>query len=377
MAAHALLSASSAARWLHCPPSVRLTEKLPDTASRYAAEGTLAHAMAEDMLRAFIAGKRWRLTKRFKNDPLFYEGMAEDVRPYVDYVEDAFAAAGKGAALDVEARLDFSEVVPQGFGTGDAVITAPGRLEIVDLKFGKGVVVDAEDNPQIMLYGLGALLAYDFIYDIGEIRMTIVQPRLDHVSSFAMSADALRRWSEDVVRPRAKLAYAGEGERAAGDWCRWCKIKASCRVRAQAMLAVADKRTRAQLTDTELSEILAQREAIKNWLTDVEGGVMDRLLRGESLAGWKLVEGRSNRKVCDADGLAEALTARYSADEIYKPRELKTITALEKLHGKKAFAEDFAAYIEKPPGKPTIAPESDKRPAIGTPETQFEFEDLQ
>lgn len=379
MTQHALLSASSAARWLNCPRSVRLTENIKEEgASVYAAEGTLAHAVAERALRWYQqhnALKGWRIPKRLKDDALYYEGMKDDVMPYVDYVIQAFEARGAASALDVESRLDFSEYVPGGFGTGDAVIVDDGRLEIVDLKFGKGVPVDADHNPQIMLYGLGAFLAYDYIYGIETVRMTIVQPRLDHITTFEMSAADLLDWAEHTVKPIAHLAYDGKGEQKAGDWCRWCKIKATCRTRAQALSAVTAKREQAELTDAELSEILATRDAIKRWLTDIEDAVMDRLTAGGKLAGWKLVEGRSNRKINEPEKLAACLMDYFPPDEIYRPQELKTLTDLEKLVGKKRFAEEFGDFIYKPEGKPTLVPESDKRPALHSPEAEFEFEE--
>lgn len=381
MAQHALLSASSAARWLNCPRSVRLTENIKeDGTSVYAAEGTLAHAVAENALRWYKdhgSLKGWRIPRKLKDSDLFYDGMKDDVLPYVDYVIETFESRGEASALDIESRLDFSEYVPDGFGTGDAVIVDDGTLEIVDLKFGKGVPVDADNNPQIMLYGLGALLAYDYIYSIAKVRMTIVQPRLDHITTFEMAATDLLDWAEHTVKPIAHLAYDGKGEQRAGDWCRWCKIKATCRTRAQTLMAITDKRNQEELSDEEISEILSARDAIKRWLTDIEDTVMDRLTAGGKLGGWKLVEGRSNRKINDPEKLAGCLLEYYPAELIYKPQELKTLTDLEKLVGKKRFADEFGDFVYKPEGKPTLVPESDKRPALGSPENEFEFEEAE
>lgn len=381
MGAHALLSASSAARWLNCPRSVRLTKNIRDEGSSvYAAEGTLAHAVAENALqwhKDHGSLKGWRIPRKLKDNDLWYDGMKDDVLPYVEYVIETFESRSAAAALDIESRLDFSEYVPGGFGTGDAVILDAGVLEIVDLKFGKGVPVEADHNPQIMLYGLGAFAAYDYIYSIDTVRMTIVQPRLDHITTFEMAATDLIYWAETTVEPIARLAYNGQGEQKAGDWCRWCKIKATCKVRAQSLLAVTEKRNQAELSDAEISEILAARDAIKRWLTDIEDEVMDRLTAGGKLAGWKLVEGRSNRKINEPDKLAGRLLEQYSPELIYRPQELKTLTDLEKLVGKKRFAEEFGEYVYKPDGKPTLAPESDKRPALHSPEAEFEFEEVE
>lgn len=381
MGAHALLSASSAARWLNCPRSVRLTENIRDEGSSvYAAEGTLAHAVAENALQWYKdhgSLKGWRIPRKLKDSDLWYDGMKDDVLPYVEYVIETYESRSAAAALDIETRLDFSEYVPGGFGTGDAVIVDDGYVEIIDLKFGKGVPVEADHNPQTMLYGLGAYLLYDFIYDIKHVKMTIVQPRLDHITSFELSEKDLVYWAANTVKPIARLAYEGQGEQKAGDWCRWCKLKATCKVRAQSLLAVTEKRNQAELSDAEISEILAARDAIKRWLTDIEDEVMDRLTAGGKLAGWKLVEGRSNRKINDPDALAACLLEYYPAELIYKPQELQTLGALEKLVGKKNFAEEFGAFIEKPPGKPTLVPESDKRPALHSPEAEFEFEEVE
>lgn len=374
MAAHALLSASSAARWLNCPRSVRLTENIPDEGSSvYAAEGTLAHAVAESMLSYFKEHgnlKGWKPDK-FQGVELWYDGMAGDVMPYVEYVIQAC----ENATLDLETRLDFSAYVPGGFGTGDAVICADGILEIVDLKFGKGVPVDADHNPQLMLYGLGAYLAYDYIFDIHTVRMTIVQPRLDHITTFEMAAKDLLEWAENTVKPVALMAHNGDGAIKAGDWCLWCKIKATCKTRAETLKAITDKRHKEELSDAEISEILAARDSIKRWLTDIEDAVMERLNAGGKLDGWKLVEGRSNRKINDPEQLAACLSEYYPDELIFRPKELKTLTDLEKLVGKKNFADEFGDFIYKPEGKPTLVPESDKRPALHSAEAEFEFEE--
>lgn len=374
---HALLGASSAARWLHCPPSVRLTEKIEDQASVYAAEGSLAHEIAESQLRWYddngdLTG--WEVPDKLKNNDLYYPGMVEDVAPYVDYVIKAYESSGPEAFLDIETRLNYSDYVPEGFGTGDALIIGGGTLEIVDLKFGKGVPVDAEKNPQIMLYGLGGLLAYDFIYDVDTVKMTILQPRLDHVTSYTMTASDLYDWAAHTVQPIAALAYAGEGERATGDWCRWCKIKATCSKRAAELLKAADLMAQEELSDDQISAVLSLADDIKGWLSDLESYALSSALKGETIPGWKVVEGRSNRKIKDADELAEALLEEYSESDIFKPTELKSLTELEKIVGKKTMGERYGEYIYKPEGKPTLVPETDKRPTYSLVENQFDFE---
>lgn len=378
MTAHATLNASSADRWLHCPPSVRLTEGLPDASSSFAEEGTLAHAIAESALHYYKDNGKldgYKVPTAMRKHPFFYESMLDDVMPYIEYVVDTLEAKDKAAFLEIESRLDFSEWVPEGFGTGDAVIACNDTLEIIDLKFGKGKVVDAEENPQIMLYGLGALVANAYIYDIEKVRMTIVQPRLDHITTYTLSADALTDWANTVVRPLAQLAFAGQGVTSAGKWCQWCKIRSTCRVRAEALMQVADKRQKAVLTDSELSEVLSKASEIKAWLDGVEEAVTQRLMDGEAISGWKLVEGRSNRKIKDAEALEVVLTKDYAPQEVLKPQELLPLTALEKLIGKKKFMENYGDFIYKPKGKPTLVPESDKRPALGSPEADFNFED--
>lgn len=383
MAKHALLSASSASRWLNCPKSVRLTEDIPDgESSSFAAEGTLAHAIAEDYLREYATGKGrtvedYVVPERFKGNPLFYDGMYQDVTPYLEYVVSTFEGKSRVATLDIEARLDFSKYVPSGFGTGDAVIIDNGTLEICDLKFGKGVLVEAENNPQIMLYGLGALHAYDYIFDIRNVKMTIVQPRLDHVASFELSADDLRAWGHETVSPIAKLAYNGQGDQKAGDWCRWCKIKATCKARAEKQGQTVAMMAEAELTDDQICQILTASAEIKAWLSDIESHTVQRLSDGETLPGWKLVEGRSNRKIKEPEALAEKLlNCGVDAARIYKPQELQSLTALEKAVGKARFNELCGEFVYKPQGKATLVPESDKRPALGSVENDFNFEEM-
>ena len=381
MAKHALLSASSANRWLNCPKSVRLTEDIPEPkSSPFAAEGTLAHAIAEEYLRGCASGKGcafedYEVPDKFKNDPLYYDGMFQDVVPYLEYIVNTYESKSRAATLDIEARLDFSKYVPGGFGTGDAVIIDNDTLEIIDLKFGKGVLVEAEDNPQIMLYGLGALHVYDYIFDIRTVKMTIVQPRLNHLATFELKAHELREWGNKDVAPIAQLAYNGVGEQKAGEWCRWCKVKATCKARAEKQGQTIAMMAEAELTDDQICQVLAASSEVKAWLSDVESNIVQRLTDGGSLAGWKLVEGRSNRKIKEPEALAEVLLSNgVESALIYKPQELQSLTMLEKAVGKTRFKELCGDYVYKPPGKASLVPESDKRPALGSVENDFTFE---
>lgn len=367
MSAHAILSASGAKRWLTCPPSARLEEQYEDQPSEYAEEGTAAHALAE----AHLGLSKKALAKARKSE--YYDQSMEDyVARYVDIVLERYAEAqarSKDAVLLLEQRLDFSEWVPEGFGTGDVVIIADGVLEVIDLKYGKGVQVDAEDNPQLRLYGLGAWQAWELMYDIRSVRMTIVQPRLDHVSTSEMITEDLLEWAEGYVKPRAALAWEGNGEYQAGDHCRFCKAKATCRTRAEANLALAayDFRQGPELDQSEIADILGRIDDLVSWASDVKTYALEQAEKhGVKWPGWKLVAGRSIRKYVDPDQVAAALVAAGYDEALIYERSLLGITAMEKTVGKKAFAEILGDLVVKPEGKPTLAPENDKRPELNT-----------
>ena len=353
MAAHALLSASSSSRWLACPPSARLESRFPDSGSPYAAEGTQAHALAEEML-----------TGAPLSDAA--EDMKEYVSRYVDIVTEKLNLARKqtpDAVLLVEQRLDFSPWVPDGFGTGDAIIISDGTLEIVDLKYGKGVPVSAEGNTQMRLYALGAFHNYGILYDFDRITMTIVQPRLDSISSQTMDLSELLQWGEKVKDIAAK-AFRGEGELCAGSHCRFCRAAARCKKLAEYNLQVLQYEfLEAELMDPEdIAEVLKIEDDVVKWLGTVKKYALDRAVNhGEKFPGMKLVEGRSLRTITDEKGLAEKLTGEGYKD-IYKPVALKGITDLERLCGKKNFVKLSEGFIDKPAGKPVLVPEEDKRP---------------
>lgn len=357
---HAILSASSSARWLACPPSARINAELPETTSIYAEEGTKAHALAEKTLKGYLAGG----SADVKSDN---EEMKEAVQRYVDVCIEkinAAKAASPDAVVHVEFRLDFSTYVPDGFGTGDMVIVSDKSLEICDLKYGKGVPVSAEGNTQMRLYALGAVEEFGMLYAFDTVHMTIIQPRLDSVSTDTLSAGKLLDWGRSII-PVAKEAYDGKGEFQAGDHCRFCKFRPRCKALAAYMTEKTSLRKKQTLTDLETVSILQAAKDIKRWLTDLEDYALGKALDGYDWPGMKLVEGRSKRVITDPDAAAAALIDRgLDADAVYKPRELQTLTSLEKLVGKKSLSEALGDLIEKPNGKPTLVELSDKRPPL-------------
>lgn len=371
--AHALLSASGSKRWLSCTPSARLEESFPESKSDYAAEGTFAHAYAELRLKRAVANTikptiYKKMLADLQKDPLYSTSLEEYIEQYVAIVGEKFLAAKKNcsdALVLLEEKLDFSDWVPDGFGTGDVVIIADGILEIIDLKYGKGVEVSAEGNAQMRLYALGAINQYAMLYDFDLVRMTIVQPRLDNVSTDEISVSGLLKWGDEVVRPLAILATAGEGEFTAGDHCQFCKAKATCRARAEANLEMAkyDFQDPKLLSNDEIAEILAKAGALQKWASDIQDYALDQAENhGIRFPGWKLVEGRSNRKYTDETAVYEKLKAEgYTDATLYEPRKILGITAMEKAIGKKLFEDYLKDLIIKPAGKPTLVPQSDKR----------------
>lgn len=379
MAQHAILSASGAYRWLKCTPSARLERQFKDEQSPYAAEGTRAHAAAEQLLTKELFPDKKVTEPKFDD-----KEMEIAVKRYVDICMEKVIAARKrtpDADIQVEARVDFSRWVPEGFGTGDMVIVADDTLEIVDLKYGKGVPVSAEGNPQMRLYALGAYEANSLLYDIKTIRMTIVQPRLDSVNSDEMSIEELIAWG-DSIKDTAKLAYDGEGECQAGDHCGFCKARHLCRALSNACLDEFYKhggKKTSLLLDTEVAEVLDMADMIIKWAKDVQNYAFDQAVNeGKNWPGYKLVEGRSSRKITNAEAAAQALLdADFTAEDIYKPQELRGITDLTKLVGKKKLTDTIGQFIDKPPGKPTLVPLSDKRaPLELNPVNVDDFDDL-
>ncbi len=382
--AHALLSASSASRWIACPPSARLQESVPDTTSEYAEEGTLAHEFAEVTLRRRLtrcnAKERKEIEERearIRAHALFAPEMDNAVREYCAIVEERFFAAkarSEDAVVLLEQRLDYSEWVPEGYGTGDVVLIADGVLEVIDLKFGKGVPVSAVGNPQIRLYGLGAWSAWSYLYDVREVHLTIVQPRLDSVSTDVLPIGELLEWAQTAVKPAAALADAGEGEFKPGDHCRFCKVKATCRARADENLAAVayEFREPALMSDEEIGSLLFVAERLSTWAEDVQKYAFEQAKSGHKIPFWKLVEGRSNRAIVDKPKAIEALKAAGLAEDKYlKPKELYGIGDLEKHVGKKELVTLLGDLIQKPPGKPVLVAETDKRPELNSLDQDF------
>ena len=367
---HAVLSASSSERWLNCPPSARLCENYEDKGSDYAAEGTDAHTLCEMLLKQALGIP----TEDTIENLTWYNSEMEDcAEAYAAYVVELLESAKQTCSdpvVCIEQKVDFSRWVQDGFGTADCIVIADGVMNIVDYKHGKGVEVSAERNPQMMLYALGALEIFDGIDDIDTVRMTIYQPRKSNISIFEMPKDELLKWAETELTPKAQLAYEGQGEFHCGEWCRFCKAKAECRERAEANLALAryDFEPPALLNDEEIADILGKVDALTAWATDVKEYALQQAVSGKDWPGWKLVEGRSNRKYTSDTAVAAAVES-IGLDPY--ERKVLGITAMQKLLGKSRFEELLSPYIEKPQGKPALVPESDKRPAINTAKNDF------
>lgn len=386
--AHALLSASSANRWLNCTPSAKLEEaEGPRASSVYAEEGTLAHELGElyikhDVIKSIDDQVFSDRFDEILNNNLFSEEMLDVVPIYVDYCAGQYAEAltkDAEAIIEIEQKLDLTEFVPESFGTADCVVLGGNTLEIIDYKHGKGVPVYAEWNKQLMLYALGALRKYDVLYDITQVRVTIVQPRINNISSWQTSVDELLTWANEELKPAAKLAFAGKGEIKAGDWCKFCAVKNRCRALYEKQMEVAkyDFQEPTLLTDEEIADILTKIPGLIEWASSVQSYAQDEAItNGKVWNGFKLVEGVSRRKWLDEDKAAEAIFSNIpeaSEDQVYEMK-LKSISALEKEFGKKTIAEKLSDVIVKPQGKPTLVPLSDKRPALGIEEAKNDFQ---
>ncbi len=372
---HAILSASSAHRWMGCTPSARLEQEFDDRETEAASEGTAAHALCEHKLRKALKLRSRKPVSKYDCDE-----MDEYTTQYVEFVLEALAEA-KQTCPDpqvlIEQKLDFSCYVPDGFGTGDCLIVASPRLHVIDFKYGLGVIVDAYQNPQMMLYALGALRIFDCLYDITEVSLSIFQPRRENVSTWSTSVDELREWAETTLKPKADLAYKGEGDYVPGAWCQFCKAAVKCRARAEAKLELArfEFAQPPLLSDTEIEEILGKLEDLTKWANEIVAYAQDAAINhGKTWSGFKLVESRTNRKYTDEEAVASAAAAAGYHD-IYR-KTLIPITEMEKLMGKKTFAETLGSLVVKPAGKPTLVPASDKRPAINTVDAEHDFNDI-
>ena len=371
---HAILSASSSHRWLMCPPSVRLSEQfLDDGGSEFAAEGTEAHELCEYRLKSAMGIPA--------DDPVphlqrYNEEMEDCASGYATHVlslvEEAKQTCSDPKVL-IEQRVDFSQWVPEGFGTADCIIVSDGTLRIVDYKHGLGVLVEAENNPQMKCYALGALEIFDVLYDIDTISMTIYQPRRENISTWVISREELLQWAENTLKPIAAMAFAGEGEFCSGEWCGFCKAKHNCRARAEAnlMLAKHDFKMPELLEDIEIELILSKVDELASWANDVKEYALKQAIGGKEWHGWKLVEGRSVRKFTDDDKVIKTVSeAGFDPFE----KKLLGITAMQKLLGRARFDELLSGLITKSKGKPTLVPDSDKRPEVSSAVLDFKDE---
>lgn len=375
MGNHAILSASSSHRWLHCLPSARLELEFENTNGGAAKEGTAAHNLAEHKLKKALRIRSKRPTSEYDSDE-----MEECTDAYVDFIMEQVELARKSCTdpiVLIEQRLDFSCYVPDGFGTGDCVIISDDRLHIVDFKYGMGVLVDAEENPQMKLYALGALEIYDSLYDIKEISMTIFQPRRENVSTWTVPVEELKTWAEEELKPKAAKAYQGEGEYMPGPWCTFCRASTRCRARADENLKLAQMEFKMPplLTDDEIEEVLTILPDLTKWANEINAYATDATVNhGKEWHGFKVVEGRSVRKYKDEDAVAEkAVISGYK--DIYR-KSLIPMTEMQKLMGKTKFEEILGNLIYKPPGKPTLVPKSDKRPAMNVADAKNEFNEI-
>ncbi len=374
MSSHAILSASSAYRWLACPPSALKNAEVEDNPSEFALQGTDAHSLCEYKLKHALGIAAIDPTGSLE---YYDQEMEECSDAYVGFVLEQKTEAEKTCKdplVLVEQKLDFSRFVPGGFGTGDCLIIADGELQVIDFKYGTGVQVEAENNPQMMCYALGAMLLYDGIYDIDSVKMTIFQPRKDHVSSSIISKDDLYSWAVDVLHPIAEIAAKGEGDFKAGDHCRFCKIKAACRKRAEYNLELAkyDFKPADELDEVEIAAILERADGFAAWLADLKDYALSQALKGYKYEGFKLVAGRSVRKYKDEAAVAQAVE-QAGFDPWAK--KLLGVTEMTKLLGKDKFKELLSEYIIKPEGKPTLVPASDKRKELNFAASDFEGEE--
>ena len=368
--AHALLSPSAAHRWIHCTPSVRLEEGVQDQGSDFAAEGTLAHAIASRKILETLGRPHDEQDKEIEElrERYYSEEMEGYTDTYRSIVLEKFNEAktrSKDAQLLVEVRLDFGAFLPDAFGTADAVIIADDLMEVIDFKYGKGVKVDADHNPQMMIYALGALDEFLLDYDIKRVRMTIVQPRIDNLSECGMMVGELTAWRTVSLKPAAEAAFAGTGDQVPGEWCQFCKVRSVCTALAEKARQICneDFREARLISDEDIPGLLPLVPVLKGWLEDFASHALQRALDGATIKGYKLVEGKSNRQITDSDALLGALLVKgFQRDVLLKKPELRPIGELEKIVGKKAFAEIGKPWLVKPQGKPTLAEESDKRP---------------
>lgn len=372
MSSHAFLSPSSSHRWLNCPPSAMLESKFESKTSQAAEEGTAAHAQCEHKLKRALHKRSKRPISDYDSDE-----MQEYTNAYVDFVLEQLDIAKvhcKDPLVLIEQHVDFSDYVPDGYGIADCVIVSDDKLHIIDFKYGMGVLVDAYENSQMKCYALGALAIYDSLYDITEVSMTIFQPRRENVSTWTVSVEELKKWAEEVLKPRAQMAMNGDGEYCPGEWCIFCKAAVRCRARAEEKLKLAQEEFKLPplLTDDEIEEVLAVIPDLTKWANEIMAYATDSAVNhGKQWNGFKVVEGRSARKYKDEGAVADACK-KAGYKDIYRS-SLITLTEMQKLMGKKTFDEVLGDLIIKPKGKPTLVPVTDKREAMNITNVKNEF----
>lgn len=372
MSSHAFLSPSSSHRWLNCTPSAMLESEFESKTSQAAEEGTAAHAQCEHKLKRALHKRSKRPISDYDSDE-----MQEYTNAYVDFVLEQLDIAKvhcKDPLVLIEQHVDFSDYVPDGYGTADCVIVSDDKLHIIDFKYGMGVLVDAYENPQMKCYALGALAIYDSLYDITEVSMTIFQPRRENVSTWTVSVEELKKWAEEVLKPRAQMAMNGDGEYCPGEWCIFCKAAVRCRARAEEKLKLAQEEFKLPplLTDDEIEETLAVIPDLTKWANEIMAYATDSAVNhGKQWNGFKVVEGRSVRKYKDEDAVADACK-KAGYKDIYRS-SLITLTEMQKLMGKKTFDDVLGDLIIKPKGKPTLVPVTDKREAMNITNAKNEF----
>lgn len=391
---HAKLSASSAHRWLNCPPSVKLAEQFPSKTSSYAEAGRLAHSIAELKARKHFLEPMSARTynarlKKLQADPYYDKGMEDSTDIYLEVLKETAMGFAQAPFVALETRVNFSDWVLEGFGTADCIMICGDTIVIIDYKNGAGVPVEAEENPQMQLYALGAIQTYAPIFgsSLTKVVMKIVQPNAGGTKSWETDKDHLNTWAETVVKPTAHLAMDGEGEFCAGDWCRFCPAKAQCSARARQMLELEPmvgtkpllaqnpgpqtKDTRELLTDAQVGDVLQRARNLKKWVEDLEEYALSAALAGREVTGFKAVEGRGSREWSDLDDAFSILQERGIDEAMLWERKPVSVAALEKVIGKKAFTEAAKDLVVKKPGKPALVPSSDKRPAYNAAAIAF------
>ena len=368
--AHALLGPSSAARWIACPPSVKLCEQFEDVESEYAKEGSLAHEIAELKVRKLIdpgltSRKFTAAMKKLKEKEFYQEEMQGYTDEYVEFIQEQMYSYSTTPHISVEQRVDFSQYVPDGFGTADCILIANDTLHIIDFKYGKGVPVNVENNAQLLLYALGAYLAYEMIFPIEHIKMSIVQPRLNNIDTWECSLDYLLEFAK-IAQEKAAMALKGEGDFNCGEHCKFCKAKAVCRERANANLELAKYEFKAadQLTLEEIGQILEKAKDLAKWADDLKDYALSESLKGNEVPGWKAVNGRGSRSFTNTDEAIKVLVNNGIAEELLFERKYLTLAQMEKTVGKKEFNNLVGDLIVMNVGKPTLVETSDKREAI-------------